>query len=154
MKFFKSWKKLPPEHKDYFFIYTAAALWAAVYLATIPPAVLHLTDQLIIASWCITAIVGSVIAITGLIVRDNLLLERLGVRFIMVAPLVYFAIQSSLIVYSFIADVSTITAQNRWHLLVLSFLVFLFFNKRRRQLGRRVKIAKASPLDNEGTDHS
>ena len=148
----RAWKKLPSEQKDYFFIYITGALWAVTYFFLTPVATLGVVDRAVLGLWLGSAVVGAVLAVLGLVRQDNLLVERLGVNILMVTPLIYaalqFAITISILVTHPEGDATT-PWYSRVALIVMALWLFLFLNKRRRQLKRRVQEVKLSPLPAE-----
>lgn len=144
------WRSLPSEHQDYVFIYAWGFLWAASYLFFTPTTTYALVTQTIIWLWTITAITGSVLALIGLLSGNNLLLERMGVTFLLIAPLAFGLTQIALVVYGIVDPLgSPSDPAQRAHLIFLGLWPFLFLNKRRRQLKNRVIIARATPLEGE-----
>lgn len=145
----KSWSRLPAEHKDYFFIYLCAALWAATYYLITPVSTTEIISGVVISAWCGLAAVGAILALAGLIGRNNLLLERLGVSFIITAPFIYMLVQAGLIGYAIFDNENPVDYLGRIHLMLWGLWLFFFLNKRRRQLKARVKAVKKVPLDDE-----
>lgn len=143
------WKTLPPEHKDYLFIYLAGLIWATTLLVFTPTITHSFLGDVVVILWCSSAIIGAILAICGLLNRDNLLLERLGTTLIMVTPLVYSIAQAGLVVYAFFDPAASGEPTARLHLIFLGLWLFLFLNKRRRQLKARVKIVKEAPTASE-----
>lgn len=147
---FTKWRSLPSEHKDYVFIYVWGFLWAVSYLIFTPTTTFTLVTQTIIWLWTITAMIGSGLALTGLLNGNNLLVERLGVTLLLIAPLAFALTQLSLVLYALIdSHEAPFDPTQRMHLIFLGFWPFLFLNKRRRQLKNRVLIARATPLASE-----
>lgn len=145
----RSWKTLPPEHKDYLFIYSAGLVWALSFFFFTPAATHSLLGGIVVTLWCGSAALGAILALIGLITRDNLLLERLGTTFIMMTPLIYSLVQIGLVIYAFIDPTVVGDPTSRLHLVFLGIWLFLFLNKRRRQLSAGVKLAKTTPVATE-----
>lgn len=143
------WVPLPPDSKDYFLVYLWGMLWAIVYFLLPPVTTLSFLAHVVIAVWCGVSVVGAFLAILGLLTRDNLLLERLGVTILMVAPGTYAITQLGLFITGFFIQLST-DPFGRFHLVFLALWAFFFLNKRRRQIKRKVAEAKATPLESEG----
>lgn len=148
---FRAWSTLPADHKDYVFIYLWGSLWSLTYLLFTPTTTVSLITELSIILWASIGIIGGFLAFTGLIVRDNLIVERLGVSLLIIAPTVFTAIQLALVIWSFIDPTifPNSPATNRIALVALGMWPVLFLNKRRRQLKTRVDIAKETPLLSE-----
>lgn len=136
----------PQEHRDYFFIYIVASLWALSYLLFTPPtAEIVLLDRVVVWLWLGATVVGSILALIGLITKDNLLLERLGVTILVSSPLVYSALQLGIILYYALGTTHTDdTWLPRIYLVFFGLWVFFFINKRRRQLSLKVHQIKAA----------
>ena len=128
------------EHRDYFYIYIAASLWALSYLIFTPPtADIVILDRIVVWLWLGATVVGSLVALIGLVTRDNLLLERLGVTILVSSPIVYSALQIGIILYYSLGTTYTEeTWLSRIYLVFFGLWVFFFINKRRRQLSLRV----------------
>ncbi len=141
------WDNSPPEHKDYLFIYSWGALWALVYLLATPSATSNIFNTTLVALWCGVTVLGGVLGVTGLVTRDNLLLERFGVNLLMTGPLAYALTQLGLAVFGSLADVGDPGA--RVHLIFFALWPYLFLNKRRRQLKARIKLVKQIPLSED-----
>ena len=118
-----SWKTLPPDHKDYVFIYIWGFLWTSTYLVFAPAATYTILGRLTIVLWCVVSGVGALVALFGLLTRDNLIAERLGVTLLMVAPVIYTITQIGLIIVFFVSPELTggIDPLGRLHLLLLGF---------------------------------
>jgi hypothetical protein len=144
------WRTLPSEHKDYMLIYAWGFFWVLSYVIFTPTNTFTLLNQLIIWFWCVASATGAVIAFIGLVFRDNLLLERFGVHLLMIAPAMFALTQTGLVIYGLLyPDNGVIDASQRIHLIFLGVWPFLFLNKRRRILKKRVIIARATPLEYE-----
>lgn len=131
-------------------IYVWGFVWVLSYLIFTPTNTFTLLSQVIIWLWCGVAMLGAVLAFVGLVFRDNLLLERLGVNFLMTAPLAFALTQTALVIYGLIDPANgVIDSSQRLHLIFLGAWPFLFLNKRRRILKNRVLIARATPLEFE-----
>lgn len=145
----RKWRNLPSEYKDYVFIYIWGFVWALSYLIFTPTATFSILSQVIIYLWTITAMAGAVFALIGLLTGNNLLLERLGVTFLMTAPVAFVLTQTALTFYGYLEPDGPIDPVQRVHLIFLGLWPLLWLNKRRRQLKSRVILAKATPLDGE-----
>lgn len=132
-------------------IYAWGGIWAAIYLIFPPAATLNVLSQATVYLWTIASILGALTAVAGLLTRDNLLMERLGVHLLMVAPIVYGLTQLGLFVYGFYDNLPT-DPFDRFHLIFLALWPFFFLNKRRRQLKARVADAKGAPLPSESAE--
>lgn len=141
------WVSSPPEQKDYLFIYAWGTLWAAVYLLAPPAATLTVFSQTLVALWTGVTMVGGVLGFYGLVVRDNLLVERLGVNLLMIGPFAFALTQLGLMIFGLLTGVGDPSA--RIHLIFFALWPYLFLNKRRRQLKARVKLVKKVPLPEE-----
>lgn len=141
------WASSPPEHRDYLFIYSWGALWASVYLFLPPTSTLNVFSTTLIFLWTGVTILGSALGVLGLIHRDNLLLERLGVNLLMIGPFAFALTQLGLLVFGLVTTIGDPFA--RIHLIFFALWPFLFLNKRRRQLKARVKLVKKIPLSTE-----
>lgn len=141
------WASSPPEHRDYLFIYAWGALWASVYLFLPPTSTLSMFSATLIFLWTGVTILGSALGVLGLIHRDNLLLERLGVNLLMIGPFAFSLTQLGLLVFGVVTAFGDPFA--RIHLIFFALWPFLFLNKRRRQLKARVKLVKKIPLSDE-----
>lgn len=144
-----SWKRLPHDHRDYVYIYVTVLLWALAYYFFTPPITeLLVLDRLVLSLWLGVTIFSSVVAITGLLTRNNLLLERFGVTVLSITPLIYASLQVALITYlAVLPDLDISTWQNRIYLVFLGAWGFIFLNKRRRDLSHRVYEIKNSPVE-------
>lgn len=145
----RSWRTLPREHKHYLAIYAAGSLWALAYLIFSPIATYALINGGLIVLWCTLTIAGGLLASTGLLFRDNLLLERLGVTFLLVGPLAFLFTQLGLTLYGFFVPGVTDDPTARLHLIFLALWVALFVNKRRSLLKAKVQDAKDLPSSSE-----
>ncbi len=143
------WGSSPPEYKDYLFIYSWGAIWATAYFFFTPAATLTVFSTVLVALWAGVTVLGAVLAVAGLLRRDNLLLERFGVNLLMVGPLAYAVTQLGLLVFSAIVPEFTDDAFARVHLVFFALWPYLFLNKRRRQLKNRVRLVKKIPLIDE-----
>jgi hypothetical protein len=148
--FIRVWKSLIPEHKDYFFIYLTAVLWAIAFAIFTPPsAQLIVLDRIFIVLWLGSAILGAVLALSGLLRKDNLLLERLGVTILSATPLIYSSLQLSIMIsMAYMHAMPAAEWTSRIGLVVMGIWLFLFLNKRRRQLKFRVEELKSAPIIN------
>lgn len=142
-----SWKSRKQEDRDYVVVYTWGMLWCLTFLILTPVQVDSLFNRIVVLLWTMLGVVGGAIAVAGLMSRDNLLLERLGVRFIMIAPAAYAVTQFGVLLYELI---TTGTSQ-RFHLIPLGLWPFFFLRKRLHHLSGRVREAKATPLPGETT---
>lgn len=141
------WKTSPPEHKDYLFIYAWGALWASVYLIATPPSTTGVFGATLAYTWCLTMVVGGALGVAGLLRRDNLILERLGISLLMTGPIAFGLTQLGLIIYEYYSPGEN--PISRVHLIFLALWPYLFLNKRRRQLKNRVRLLKKIPLGDE-----
>ena len=137
--------RLRSEERAYLWIYATTILWCIVYLAIPPAPVLVTFDRPLTIAWPLAGIVGAAIAMTGILARDNLLIERAGVTVLLAAPGTYTLIQAGVA----ISEHVTLGASNRWHLIIVFTLLFEFFFKRYRRLGRWVREAKNTPLEGD-----
>ena len=145
---FRSWKILPSDHKDYVFIYIAGFIWATVYFFFSPATTYSILNQATVYLWTIVTALGAVLAVIGLLTRDNLLMERLGVTLLMTGPIVYSLTQLGLFIYGLYGGLSS-DPFDRIHLIFLALWPFFFLNKRRRQIKKQVREAKKIPLQSE-----
>jgi len=136
----KAWKKLSDDHRDYVYIYVTVLLWALAYYFFTPTVTqLLIVDRFVLTLWLGVTIFSSVVAVSGLLTGNNLLMERLGVTVLSITPLIYAALQVSLIFYLAIFSTEGVDSwQTRIYLVFLGIWGFIFLNKRRRQLSRRV----------------
>lgn len=150
----KFWKSTPAEYKDYLFIYLWGGIWAVLNL--IQPRLIG-GDQIdafgIYAGrfWALITIIGAVLAVLGLVRKDNLLLERAGVNLLMVGPVAYSAVMFGELIFRFV-DPTVEEVGSSWRVLTVAVFAlwpFLFLNKRRRQLKSRVKLVSEIPLPDE-----
>lgn len=141
----KRWKQLTPEDRDYAVIYLAGAVWCGVFLFVPPSAVLLVFDRVVGSLWSGAGLVGAVMALAGLFARDHLLLERFGVRLLLIAPLVYSLMQA---VTAF-TELNGTGMSQRWHLIFLGLFVAAWLRKRLRKFGALVRDAKETPLPGE-----
>jgi len=152
-KKFRPWSSLPPDNKDYVAIYAWGLIWVALYLAYAPATTYTVVGRISVVLWCGLAIAGALIALFGLLTRDNLILERLGVTLMMVAPALYaltqFAIFIAILTIPDAYPVGT-NAFDRLPIVFLGLWPFFWLNKRRRHLKAQVKVAKSTPLPGEG----
>lgn len=144
------WESSPPEQKDYLFIYSWGALWALVYLFATPTATVTVFSTTLVIIWCAVTVLGAYLGVYGLVVRDNLLIERFGVNLLMIGPLAYALTQLGLAITGLLTDVAG-DPQARIHLIFFALWPYLFLNKRRRQLKARVKLVKKIPLPGDGS---
>ena len=149
-RFIRAWRGLPAEHKDYFFVYVAGILWATSYLIFTPPTTLLIVwDRVVIVLWLASTLVGAIMALYGLLIRDNLLVEKFGVTILTVTPLFYMVLQAGLIFLMTLDNDPATDPTSLVHLIFLSLWLWLFLNKRRRQLSRRSRLASITPLPSE-----
>ena len=141
------WENSPPEQKDYLFIYSWGAIWAIVYLFATPTATVTLFSTTLVILWTCVTVLGAVLGVTGLVTRDNLLIERFGVNLLMIGPLAYALTQLGLAVFGALTGI--IDPYSHIHLIFFALWPYLFLNKRRRQLKARVKLVKQIPLIEE-----
>lgn len=142
------WKNSPPEQKDYLFIYSWGAIWALVYLIATPTTTTSILNFALVALWAGVTIVGGALGVTGLVKRDNLVIERFGVNLLMIGPLAYAITQLGLALVGIVLpDFSD--PINRIHLIFFALWPYLFLNTRRRQLKNRVNLVKRIPLYEE-----
>lgn len=141
------WRSSPPEQKDYLFIYSWGALWALVYLFVPPAATLTVLSTSLVILWTGVTILGGALGFYGLVNKDNLLIERLGVSLLMIGPLAFAITQLGLMVFGLLTGIGD--PLSRLHLIFFSLWPYLFLNKRRRQLKARVKLVKQIPLLDE-----
>lgn len=142
------WENSPPEHRDYVFIYSWGAIWAIVYLMVTPTTTTTVFNSTLVLLWCSVTVIGAILGIVGLVQRDNLVVERLGVNLLMIGPLAYALTQLGLAVFGVVVP-SFSDPINRIHLIFYALWPYLFLNKRRRQLKTRVKLVKKIPLYGE-----
>lgn len=144
------WSNSPAEYKDYFFIYLWGVLWPAIYLLITPQYTFYIIHQIYIVLWTVTTALGGILAVSGLVFRDNLLLERLGVTLIMAGPVAYAVTQLGTLIFKTVTDIPYFGSPlNHVHLIFFALWPLLFLNKRRRQLKARVEISKKVPLESE-----
>lgn len=149
----KFWKSITPEHRDYVFVYLSALAWAVSYLIYTPAATSGIVDSIILFLWLGVAALGAVLALLGIIKKDNLLTEKLGVTFLMTVPMIYVLLQVSIIIYYIIVPEDAVTPwEARLNLIFLGLWLFFFLNKRRRQLARQVRAANNTPLPDESPE--
>ena len=146
----KFWANTPSDYKDYLFIYLWGVIWAVLNL--VRPLTVDGGDGGVITVQVLLAVVaaGGIIAITGLVRKNNLLLERLGVLILMIGPATYGLILLGSLIYQ---SVNGATLDDNWRLLtVMVYAVwpYLFLNKRRRHLRDRVRLVSKIPTPNEG----
>ena len=148
------WRSITPEHRDYLYVYMSALLWSVTYFVFTPAATDSIIlDRLITSFWLVTASIGAILAIIGLLTKDNLIVERLGVTLVMLTPIVYTLIQIAIIFYYIIVPEDAVTPwESRINLVFLGLWIFFFLNKRRRQLSRQVREAKKRPLASENRE--
>lgn len=147
----RAWSTLPADHHDYVFIYIWGTVWALSYLFFPPAATLSILTVVTIAIWTGVTAIGGIVALWGLLTRNNLIVERFGVTLLMVGPIIYTLTQITLLIW-LIADPSALPASDpldRVAVTVMGFWPFLFLNKRRRQLKFLVNSAKRTPLKSE-----
>lgn len=152
----KFWKSTPSEYKDYLFIYLWGVIWGGLFL--VQPRIIGPEADIAAWStsagrlWAVISITGGVLAILGLVRKDNLVLERAGVTLLMVGPLAYAAtLLGELIIRTSVYPESTSLSAD-WRLLtviVLALWPFLFLNKRHRHLRNRVHLVREIPLNEE-----
>lgn len=153
----KFWKSTPSEYKDYLFIYLWGVIWAALNL--VQPRVIGqesqpLSDLGTIAGrfWAGITVIGGILAVIGLVRRDNLILERAGVSLLMIGPVAYaITLLGELAFRGVSGEVSALSSD--WRVLttmVFALWPFLFLNKRRRHLRNRVHLVSKIPLSEEG----
>lgn len=141
------WRSSPPEQKDYLFIYSWGAIWSLVYLFATPATTLNVFSITLVGLWTGVTALGAGLGVWGLVTRDNLLIERLGVNLLMIGPLALALTQLGLMVFGLITGIGDPFA--RIHLIFFALWPYLFLNKRRRQLKARVKLVKQIPLADE-----
>lgn len=152
----KFWKSTPSEYKDYLFIYIWGVIWAALNLVqprVVGQEVQPLSDLGVISGrfWAAIALIGGVLAVIGLVRKDNLVLERAGVALLMVGPIAYaVTLFGELIFRSVGGEFSSVSSDWRiLSLMVFAIWPFLFLNKRRRHLRNRVHLVAKIPLNEE-----
>lgn len=141
------WNSSPPEQKDYLFIYSWGALWSLVYLLATPASTLNVFSVTLVALWTGVTALGGGLGVWGLVTRDNLLVERLGVSLLMIGPFAFALTQLGLMIFGLFTGIGDPFA--RIHLIFFALWPYLFLNKRRRQLKARVKLVKRVPLPDE-----
>jgi len=146
-----AWKRLSHDHRDYVYIYVTVLLWALAYYFFTPPITqLLVIDRFVLSLWLGATIFSSVVAMWGLLSRNNLLVERLGVTVLSITPLIYAALQVALIFYlAVFSGEDADSWQTRIYLVFLGIWGFIFLNKRRRQLSRRVHEIKLSQKEED-----
>lgn len=152
----KFWKSTPSEYKDYLFIYLWGVIWTALNL--VQPRVVGqesqpLADLGVLTGrfWAAIALVGGILALIGLVRRDNLVLERAGVSLLMVGPIAYGATLLGELIYRAVSGEIPVISSD-WRILVTMVFAmwpFLFLNKRRRHLRNRVHLVSKIPLNEE-----
>lgn len=147
----KFWADTPSDYKDYLFIYLWGVIWAVLNL--VQPRTVDGGDGGVVTVQVLLGIVavGGVIAIVGLVRKNNLLLERLGVLILMIGPATYGLILLGSLIY---ASINGATVEDNWRLvtvMVYAVWPYLFLNKRRRQLRNRVRLVSKIPTPNEDT---
>ena len=153
----KFWKSTPSQYKDYLFIYLWGVIWGVLNLVqprVIGQEVQPLAELGIIAGrfWAAMAIIGGILAVAGLVRKDNLVLERAGVSLLMIAPIAYAATLLGELIFRGVGG-EVAAASSDWRILttmVFALWPFLFLNKRRRHLRNRVVLVSKIPLNNEG----
>ena len=149
-RFIRAWRGLPAEHKDYFFVYVAGILWATSYLIFTPPTTLLIVwDRVVIALWLASTLVGASMALYGLLIRDNLLAEKFGVTILTLTPPFCRVRQPGPTSLMSPVHDPPPGPTSLVHLIFLSLWLWLFLNKRRRQLSRRSRLASITPLPSE-----
>jgi hypothetical protein len=148
----RPWKTRPPEHKDYVFIYLTAIVWCVTYFIFYPSENSLFAGHSFVAVWLLPVVVGAFMGIYGLLMGDNLLTERLGVTLTMIGPAVYGLLQAGITISDIILQPEGVDTTSRIALIVLALWIFLFLNKRRRQLKHKVVEARAVPLSSEKTN--
>lgn len=145
MSVISSWKSHTQEDRDYAIVYMWGAIWCAIFFAITPVSVDNIFSRLVVILWTLAGLVGAVIATFGLWQKDNLLLERLGVTFLMLAPVAYSITQFGVWLF----EILTTGESQRFHLIIMGLWPFFFLRKRRHHLSARVREAKATPLPGE-----
>ena len=145
----KAWKALTHDHRDYVYIYVTLLLWALAYYFFTPTITQFLViDRFVLTLWVGVTIFSSSVAMWGLFTHNNLLLERLGVTVLSVTPLIFASLQTALIFY---LAISTPEGQDVWqtriYLVFLGLWGFIFLNRRRRELSRRVSEIKHTQVE-------
>lgn len=153
----KFWKSTPSEYKDYLFIYLWGVIWGGLNL--VQPRVVGQEVQplgqfgvYVGAFWAAMAVVGGIIAVVGLVRKDNLVLERAGVSLLMIAPVAYAFTLLGELVFRGLVPTAVPSASSDWRLMTLMVFAlwpFLFLNKRRRHLRSRVVLVSKIPLTDE-----
>jgi len=146
---FRRWKALPGEHKHYVLIYTTVVLWCIAYFIFFPESMVLFADRIYFLFWMIPVVVGAVVAIKGMLSHDNLLLERLGVSLVMIAPIAYALLQAGVAVGLFVTPSPGEDVTGRIPLIILAFWLFLTLRNRSRELNEQLDSAKNLPLANE-----
>jgi hypothetical protein len=152
-KKFRPWSSLPPDHKDYIAIYAWGLIWLTSYLTYAPSVTYTVVGRISVVLWASIAIIGALVALFGLLTRDNLIMERFGVTLMMVAPAMYALTQLAIFVAILVAPhayAESFNAFDRLPIVFLGFWGFLWLNKRRRHLKFQVREAKTTPLRREG----
>lgn len=140
----RRWKELKPDQRDYVRIYAWGVLWSTWFFLFTPNTLTFLDKPaaLILSA---SGVVGGLIALVAVFNKDPLLLERLGVGLLVVAPFAYSFVQAVAVGIELVTQGST----QRSHLILLGIWPVLFLHKRRRQIRDMVKAAKETTLPSE-----
>jgi hypothetical protein len=142
---FRALKSFPLEYQHYLFIYIAGGLWGLVF-ALFQPSTITMFFVLGVGYLVsFAAVLGSTLAIIGLVRRDHLLLERMGAIILISAPAGYVALQLGLFLY----ELFTSGSSDRLHLVFLGSWMVIMLNKRQALLKDKVRQARMTPLDEE-----
>lgn len=132
------------EAPDLAVIYSTLSAWALL-LACFPPKAMHsvVLGPVIILLDVVT-LAGALIALTGVLRRDNLVLEQLGVRLAIAGPLGYALLELVLAVVGALQGNT-----DRFALVAYALLPALYLNKRRRFLAFRAALIATAPVAEE-----
>lgn len=124
-----------PDDVDYAAIYSTTLLWAVLLIVFLPAPVRAVIIGPVVTLLGVAVAVGAAIALLGVIRRDNLVLEHLGLCLLIVGPTAYAAVQLVLgVLYVMHGNTERIGT------VVYALVPALFFNKRRRFLARRARL--------------
>lgn len=134
--------------RKYLFVYAASFLWALSYALYTPLASVNLITQSGVYAWTGYTMLASTIGMIGILRKNNLLVERLGVSLLMLTPIIYSFMNFGIMMYEAFSPAPDFPLL-RISGMFFGLWLYIPLSYRRRDLAARVKEATKTPLDTE-----
>ena len=138
-----------PSLNSYFYVYLFALLWALAYMVYTPPTALLLLSPIGIDLWMGITIGAAIIGMVGILMENNLLIERLGVSILASTPLLYALLQIGVVAYEWATPGADVDLGIRINSLFSGLWLFYLLFWRQQDLTTKVRLARRIPTKRE-----